>query len=168
MSILKLFMSCVTLFSACHLSALSIGRNGASYPINDVLWQPVKYVDTEAGFKALLPGSPSSGMDGSDVYTYSKFNQGYYEVCTNYKSSYTPPHTAQAFLDTIMAHNSNALECTLIPSSQDKVLYIVQALFSDGTVARFYCSHNKIYQAIFEGSDPSLAQTFFDSIKITH
>lgn len=166
MTLFKLFI--LTIVASCQLSALSMGRKGEPYTLNNVSWQPVQYVDNEAGFEAILPGKPSSCMTGTEVYIHSTFNQGYYEVQSFYKSPYTPPQSAELFLEVVKNANPNGFEFTLIPSTQNNVLYIVQACFENDKIARFFCSRNKIYQMIFQGNDASLAPTFFESMKVTY
>lgn len=158
----------LAIVSTCHVSALSIGRDGQAYTLNGVSWQPVRYSDNQAGFVAILPGSPSSCMTGDEVYTSSKFNDSHYKVLSYYKSVYTPPQTAELFLEVIKNANPTALELSLIPSTQNNVLYIVQACFPQEKIIRFFCSRNKIYQMIFQGKDTSLAPTFFESMQVTY
>lgn len=151
-----------------QLSAMSIGRDGNHINIDNTNWQPVKYEDDEAGFKAILPGEPISGFKNQLIFSCSKFNKSYYQISTPLKNFYTPPQTEDEFLNFIAQTNPDGLQFHLIPNMKDKIIYVVEALFPDNVIARFYCSANKIYQMIVEGEDNTLAQVFFDSMQITY
>lgn len=162
---MKKLLLLLTLFSSSALFAFSIGRDGTPVTIENISWQPVKYVDSDVGFTALLPGSPSSGFASGDVYVYSIYDEVHYEINCSMGGRYSPLATEALFVNQIVAANAGA-KVTSVPVNQPNIKYIVD-IVSEGSMVRLFCSTNQLYWAIVEGSDLSLATTFFDSIKIT-
>lgn len=149
------------------LSAMSIGREGTSYFENDIEWQRVSYKDDDAGFEALIPGSPSSGISNGDVYTHSKYQNVRYEIHCRLNERYKPQKKEQNFIQKVAEAFEEALVEPII-SDQKTVKYIAEIYYNEESkIARVYCSKNCLYWAIVEGEDLSLAPIFFDSIEIT-
>lgn len=149
------------------LSAMSIGRDGKPYEIEHTMWQPIRYTDTDSGFTALLPGAPTSGLMNDCIYSYSQYQGDYFQISVERESYETPTDKAEDFLNLIIDVNPDGSNFRLIPSMQEGVFHIVEGIFEDNQITRFYCGHNKIYQMLFQGENLLLADIFFNSMKIT-
>lgn len=166
-SILSLIM-CLFVTFAGDLDAMSIGRDGQPFYVGDVQWQAVKFEDKEIGFTANIPGSPKSGLSNADVFSGSTYQNIYYEINTELNARYTPPKTSKEFLKQVSEAYSDEATVQMIPPAQANVKYIADVLYhSQNKLVRVLCSRNQLYYAIVEGSDLSLAHTFFNSIIIT-
>ncbi len=150
------------------LSALSFGQDGAPYVENNIKWQPVKYENDDAGFKAAHPGSPHTGLSGGDVYTYSQYKGADYEIHTSLTKRYQPPKNEIAFMQQVENAFADEADIIAVPSSQKTVKYIAELYFKKtNKVVRIYCSSNSLYFDIVEGKDLTLFPLFFDTIQIT-
>lgn len=157
-----------TFFFSDTLSALSIGREGDPYFENGIDWQKVCYKNENSGFEAVLPGSPSSGLSGKDVFTHSNYLDVDYEIHCSYATSFIVPKTAKLFLQKIEEVFGHEAMVITLPSNQKKVKYIAEIYYNEeNKVVRVFCSKNWLYWAIVQGEDLSLAPLFFESIKIS-
>ena len=163
---LGIFLTAVALFS--QISAFEIGKKGKSFTHDNVLWQPVEYVDKDVGFKASIPGVPNSGLANEFVYSGSVYDGVTYEVHSNLKTRFAPPTKKSDFLILLKQSFPKDVEVVLIPTTKKNVLYLAEIRFSkEEKLARIYCSKNQLYWAIVQGDDFSLAPYFFDSVQIT-
>lgn len=165
---LFIFAALFTLASTETLSAMSIGRDGTSYFENDVEWQKVSYRNDDAGFEALIPGSPISGISNGDVYVHSKYQNVHYEIHCSLDERYKPQKKEQNFIQKVAEAFEEESTVEPIGSDQKTVKYIAEIYHNEGNkITRVYCSKNCLYWAIVEGENLSLAPLFFDSIEIT-
>lgn len=162
------FTAILTFMLTENLSAMSIGRDGASYFENDIEWQKVSYENDDVGFIALIPGSPKSGIAGENVFTYSKYQDVDYEIHCSLNERYIPPENEKMFIQQIENAFSNNVIISSIQSNQRKVKYIAEIYFYEkNKIARVYCSQNYLYWMLVQGKDLSIAPLFFEAIEIT-
>ena len=150
------------------LSALSIGRDGPSYIQDGIEWQNVYYKESDAGFTGTLPASPVSGISNGYVYCGSSYNNVFFEFQTPLEGKYHPPKTKQDFINE--CHEAFGAEASIsyISPTQTKVKYCADIIFNDGNkIVRLFSSKNRLYWAIVEGPDLSLAPFVFDSFQVT-
>lgn len=155
-------------FSQNDISALSIGRVGDAFFEEDTCWQRVVYKNDDAGFEAAIPGSPKSGLSNDTVYTYSKYQNVDYEIHCSLTERYTAPKSEANFIRQVEEAFGNDAEVTAIATNQKTVKYIAEMYFiNESKIIRIYCGKNRLYWAIVEGEDLTLAPLFFESIDIT-
>lgn len=168
MSKLAKFFVLAAILCLNSLYAMSIGREGEPFFIEDIQWQHVCYKNNDAGFTATIPGEPRSGIANSDAYTHSNYKGVNYEIHCSLSKRIVPWKKYELFVQEV----KNAFEeaqVVEVVSDQPNVKYVVDVYFINTSKAiRLFCSHNCLYWAIVEGGDLSLASLFFDSIQITN
>ena len=150
------------------LSALSIGRDGSSYVQDGIEWQKVCYKDSDAGFTGTLPGSPSSGISDGWAFSSSKYNGVLFEFHTELGAIYNPPETEKEFINGLYEVFGTKASISPISSPQKNVKYCAEMIFNnENKIGRVFCSENRLYWAIVDGADLSLAPFVFDSFQVT-
>lgn len=162
------FFICLNSTLTLPLSALSIGRDGSSYIQDEIEWQDVSYKDTDAGFTGTLPGSPRSGLIDGCAYCMSDYNGTLFQFNTEIGVTYKPPKKEKDFIRQLSEAFGDDASISSISLSQKNVKYCAELNFHDGDkIIRVYSSKNRLYFAIIEGEDLSLAPFVFDSFQIT-
>ncbi len=147
---------------------MSIGKKGEPYLENNIQWQQVEYVNSDAGFLAALPGTPSSGLSNGYVFSGSHYEKDYYEINASLSQRYTPPATEREFIRQVEEAFKDEATVTPVSLKQGQVRYCADIHYTkESKKVRLFCSRNCLYWAIIEGDNLTLAPSFFNSVQIT-
>jgi hypothetical protein len=169
----KSFFTMLLVLSAFSMQsfALSIGRNGTAYEENGISWQPVQLNDNNQGFTAALPGQPRSGISTPWYFVYSKHQMTDYEIHTSASERFLPPGSEADFLKSMENDIEENEYFVPITAAAPEVLYAAEIYTNDKQTGemvkiwrQYWTADNRIYYAIVEGQNLSLAPEFFNKI----
>lgn len=167
----KLLAISVVLFSlvATPAFSMSIGRNGKPFEEKGTQWQPMQFEDQGTGVRAAFPGSPTSGISSPWYFMFSEFNSVGYEIHTAMSKSLKFPKSKKDFEKELQKELTKNDSYTVLKLSDPNVLFAADIKNEKGAPAKmvriFYTSDLRIYYAIVEGPDLSLAPDFFNKIQ---
>jgi hypothetical protein len=169
----SLFLMLLTFSVATTQSfaAMSIGRNGSPYVENGISWQPVQFTENNQGFTAAVPGQPKSGITTPWYFVYSNYEKTDYEIHTSANERFLPPSSDADFLTT-MEKLIDANEYFIpVEAAFPEVLYAAEVSTNDqetGDLVKiwrlYWTADNRMYYAVVDGPDLSLAPEFFNKI----
>ena len=153
------------------LSAFSIGRSGAAYEEDGILWQPVRYEDRDGGYVADIPGRPVSGLRGDILFIASEYEDSTFIIFHSAWERFIPAASEAEFIKELKAVLQKNQKLKAITVDDPEVYYAVEIVRSDRRskalldVRRVYQTSNQLYFALVEGEDYALAQEFFSRIR---
>lgn len=133
--------------------------------VGETKWQPVYYKDDQRSFVANMPGEPRCLLSKGTSYIYNMYHDIHYLISP---SAFTLPDTIDEFLN--LFRDILDAEITVLESQQPCIRYLIDIRFKteEGVLnaCRAYATSNSLYCLMVSGKDLSLANDFFNSVKI--
>lgn len=158
------------LFSMNTLFAITLGKSGEPYLLQEVEWQKMFYQDEKVQLTASFPGCPKTGITSDWCFLYSQYNGSEYEIHFNPKLQFSAPSTLNDFIAYFKTEPHTVI--TPLETAQPNIIYVIElrTYTQDDKdleqISRVYATKDNIYFTIVVGTDFSLADTFFSSFQI--
>lgn len=170
MTLFSKFTLLALLCASCFCSsaqAISVGREGASYEVNGVIWQNVAITGDKFKLTAALPGEPVTRFINGLAESITQYENNLYFVNTIDVSNEKPP---KKFID-LVAYFADVVD-DLVPLNVNDP-FVVGGEFTyagdEGEIGitRILVTKNKFYVVGAFGANPEHFDDVYNSVKVT-
>jgi hypothetical protein len=133
-------------------------------------WQSIVYEDDKRRFKAKFPGELIDNPSSDRMGFFHSFHRNVHYAIHMSTMTHPLPDTLEEFLHDF--EDLEQAEIIVLDPEQPLIRYLLQIYFlQDGgstlqSICRIFATENALYLALIEGHDFTLAEEFFQSIRI--